>query len=437
MRAKARGILLFVSVFLWTCSHHQGGSSSIWTAAQRHQIQALYQSAIQNTDQQISIESDGTAYVKTGDIPAQWLRDSSAQVRPYLFEVKQNPARADLLRKVILRQARAILINPYANAFRADYSIWEEKFELDSLAYPLLLAWTYWKTTGDTTPFTIEVKTAYQKILETLIVEQDHNGLKPGHKPSHYSFQSDTQTSPRGPFADTGMIWTAFRPSDDPCEFPFLIPSEMMMVQALKAMAEVAAEVFMDAKMAEIALKLRLEIHHGIQKFGVLHRGTDHAEYAYEVDGLGRLNQIDDANLPSLLSAPYFGYPSASDPIYQRTRQRILSSKNPYYYAGRWARGVGSPHTPAGMIWPLALIAQGLTSTSAQEQRDLLPMILASDLGDHRLHESFDPNDPRRFTREDFGWPNALFAEFYLTAFQGEKSLPVPAIADLDWKTGL
>lgn len=401
------------------------------SSIEQRQLTSLYQSALQNTDQQISIEADGTAYVKTGDIPAQWLRDSSAQVRPYLFEAKNSPQRADLLKKVIQRQAKYLMQNPYANAFRADYSVWEEKYELDSLAYPLLLAWTYWKVTDDASVFTPEVRRGFEAIIKLLVIEQDHAGVEEGHKASVYSFVSDTQTSPRGPFANTGMIWTAFRPSDDPCQYPFLIPSEMMMVQGLGALAEIAETVFKDPTLTKISRQLRLRIHNGIQKFGVVRKSSGQPIYAYEVDGLGNWNEIDDANLPSLLSAPYFGYPALTDPIYQNTRNHILSSANPFFYKGRFAEGVGSPHTPEGMIWPLGLIAQGLTSTSKHEQLHILKMLLVSDLGDHRLHESFDPNDPSRFTRADFGWPNALFAEFYLTAFLGREPLPVPSIQDL------
>ncbi len=378
---------------------------------------ALFRAGLLNAGRQAQWTPDGTVYVKTGDIPAEWLRDSSAQVAPYLFFAKQDPKVAAFLRGVMLRQARSLTRDPYANAFRADYTVWEEKFELDSLASPILLAWTYWRVTGDATPFGAEMAAGFDAALATMKAEQDHASA-----PRRYAHRELT----RHPVGRTGMIWTGFRPSDDPCTYNFLIPSEMMAVVALRGLAQLESAVYHDAAKAAQASALAAEVDHGIKTFGVGAPRGGKKIYAYEVDGLGHALFMDDANLPSLLSSPSFGYGSASDPLYEETRRFILSPADPYFYSGKNASGVGSPHTPKGMVWPLALIAQAMTATAPAEKARVEREIVASDPGDGRLHESFDPNDPRRLTRQDFGWPNSLFAQYVLVAHGGRAPLPTP-----------
>lgn len=438
---------VLLALGLFTFSHNQFTSqaladesvhlSAIESAAssftsRHHGLELMYRNALVNTEKQLAIAVDQTAYVKTGDIPAEWLRDSSAQVRPYLFFAR-DPQVALLLKAVIQRQAKMLVVDPYANAFREDYSVWERKFELDSLAYPILLAWTYWKVTGDASVFTPEVRAGLAQALATMETEQDHSGERPPYLASTYKFVRGNEISGKNPVGYTGMIWTGFRPSDDTCTYNFLIPAEMMAVQALGALSEIESTIYRDEPTAARAGKLRTEVHEGIQRFAVV-RDPKHRSrhiYAYEVDGLGHANLMDDGNLPSLLSAPYFGYVQSSDPIYRNTREFVLSPENPYYYSGKLARGVGSPHTPKNMVWPLALLSEGLTTSAQPERRQVLHMLLASDPGDHQLHESFDPSHPKHFTRPDFGWPNALFVEFLMTGFQGASPLPVPSISDL------
>jgi uncharacterized protein len=389
------------------------------------QLEQLFRAGLLNTMKQTTLEPDGTVYVSTGDIPAEWLRDSSAQVRPYLY-FASDPAVASLIRAVIARQAKYIRIDPYANAFKEDYArpIHERKYELDSLAYPIILAWTYWKQTGDKSIFTHDFSLAMDKVLDTLTTEQDHA------KNSKYTF--DTLSGNK--VKHTGMIWTGFRPSDDPCKYNYLIPSEMMAVVALSDLHEIERDVYLDPKKAARVHDMRKQIQDGIQNYGIVSVPKFGYIYAYEVDGLGGINLIDDANIPSLLSAPYLGYGKAGDPIYQNTRRYILSKANINFAVGTIGSGIGSEHTPHGYIWPLALIMQGLTASTDQERQLVLKELLASDPGDHLLHESFDPNQPKTFTRVDFGWPNALFSEFMLVDFYGEKPLPAPDMSDLTWR---
>ena len=172
-------------------------------------LASLSRSALLNTTKQVTLASDGTAYIKTGDIPAEWLRDASAQVRPYLFFAKNDPQVQTLLRGMIARMGKYLQVDPYANAFTLDYRVWEQKFELDSLAYPITLAWTYWKITGDASIFTPDLAAGFEKALETMEREQDHP------RNSHYTHKELPLAGKGNPVVYTGMIWSGFRPSDD------------------------------------------------------------------------------------------------------------------------------------------------------------------------------------------------------------------------------
>ncbi len=392
-------------------------------------------SALVDVVSQIALASDGTAYVRTGDIPASWLRDASVQVR-YLCCFADDREITRLLRSVIAFQAKRILLDPYANAFvegprvrehpwePEQPGVWERKFEIDSLAHPILLAWTYWQVTGDLSIFTTEVKKAFELALATLTLEQDHGR-------SQYRFESNTERAGSNPVGEgTGMIWSGFRPSDDVCTYNFPISQQMQVVAALGAFRDIARHAYADEFLVANAQDLRQQVYTGIESYGVIRNGSGELMYAYEVDGLGHAIVMDDANF-GLLSAPYFGYVSVDDPVYRATRRFILSRENPYYFAGSVASGIGSPHTPQGWVWPLALEMEGLTTDNPGEHVRILEALLTSDRGDHRLPESFDGNDPWNYTRSDFGMPHGLFVEFYVTKFLGRPALPMPDVADL------
>jgi uncharacterized protein len=371
-------------------------------------------------------QQDGSVFVITGDIPAMWLRDSAAQVKPYLHLAKTDEQFASLIAGVVIRQMQYVLHDPYANAFNerangrchnkdktlmSDW-IWERKYELDSLCAPLKLAYELWKTTGQTDHLNDTFVQAAEKIIETITLEQHH-------EKSPYSFErfegppSDTLThnGHGNPVAYTGMSWSGFRPSDDACQYNYLIPSNMFAVVVLRHLCELPlSHAILKAKAAALAETIR----HGIELYGKTNHETFGTIYAYETDGLGHYHLMDDANVPSLLSAPYLGYCSKEDETYQATRAFILSEGNPYFYHGKVAKGVGSPHTPDEYIWPIALCMQGLTSSSRQEQLELLETLITTDAGTGLMHESFHKDDPSKFTRPWFAWANSLFAEFVL-----------------------
>lgn len=366
----------------------------------------------------ISFESDQTTYVITGDIGAMWLRDASAQVRPYLYFAGDNDVR-NMLRGVIAREAKDMLLDPYANAFNRDYKVAEEKYELDSLLYPIQLAWTYWKQTRDASIFTRDVKVAYEKALGLMELERDHSF-------STYRHTELPNNGAGSPFAVTGMVWTAFRPSDDAATYGYNIPEEMFATVVLGELEEIEQSVWHDSPKHDEIDAVRRGVLDGIDRYGIVYSQKYGYMYAYEVDGLGHSVLMDDANVPSLLSIPYMGYAPIDAGIYANTRRFVLSSDNPYYFVGKFARGVGSPHTPRGYVWPLSLVMEGLTSNDGDEVRQVFSQLQASDTGDHLLHESFDPNEPKNYTRPNFGWPCSLFSELVLDRVMGTTPLPIP-----------
>ncbi len=370
-------------------------------------------------------QADGSVFVITGDIPAMWLRDSAAQVKPYLLLAKEDAAFADLVAGVVKRQVGYVLHDPYANAFndaangnchnrdKTDMSawIWERKYELDSLCAPLKLAHDLWQATGRTTHLDTDFVKAARLIVAIMRLEQRHEN-------SSYRFErlegpaSDTLSNAGqgSKVGFTGMSWSGFRPSDDACLYHYLVPSNMMAVVGLQGLAQLPIDqtVKLDAK------ALAAEIREGIENFGKVKHPRHGEIYAYETDGLGHFNLMDDANVPSLLAAPYMGYCSADDPTYRNTRAFVLSEDNPYFYRGTAAAGIGSPHTPKDYIWPIALCMQGLTSQNRVEKLELLDALLRTDANTGLMHESFHKDDPARFTRPWFAWANALFAEFVM-----------------------
>ena len=371
---------------------------------------------------------NGDWFVITGDIPALWLRDSAAQLRPYMSLCAKSPELCDIIRGVIRRHAFYISIDPYANAFNegptkgkhtgdetdfySDY-IWERKYETDSLCASVYLLADYYDHSGDRSVFTDEVHAMLRTIVDTLVVEQRHA------ERSSYFFRRlncpETDTMPLdgkgNPTGYTGMTWSGFRPSDDRCVYNYLIPANMMCVVAATRAAKLLKDLCGDEAYAQKALTLAKEVRQGIEIYGTVETEEFGKIYAYETDGLGRHLLMDDANSPSLLSMPYLRYCGKDDPVYLNTRRFILSKANPWYFEGKAACGVGSPHTGKNKIWHIALTMQILTSNDKAEKERCLDMLANTHAGLGYMHESFNKDDPADFTRSWFAWANSLFAQ--------------------------
>jgi meiotically up-regulated gene 157 (Mug157) protein len=375
-------------------------------------------------------EGKPDTYIVTGDIDAMWLRDSSAQVTPYLPLAKRDHRLRELLEGVIRRQARMILIDAYANAFMRDTTaaalpwavkdktqhypgVGERKWEVDSLCYPIRLAHGYWRQTGDASPFDTQWKEAAWTILRTFRTQQRKQGKGP------YSFQRESETPTDtlaldgfgNPAIPIGMIFSMFRPSDDACTYPLFVAANLFAVVSLRQLAELASQVLNDPKLAQEAHALAAEVDSALSTYGKTQEAKYGDIWAYEVDGYGNKLMMDDANAPGLLSLPYLGCCTIDDPLYQRTRQFVLSAANPYFFRGTAAEGVGGPHVGLNMIWPMSIIIRALTSRNNAEIRECLRWLRNTTAGTGFMHESFQKDDPKVFTRPWFAWANTLFGE--------------------------
>jgi len=368
---------------------------------------------------------DGSYFVITGDIPAMWLRDSAAQVRPYVKFAGQDEELQEILEGIIAKQAQLVCIDPYANAFNESKNgaghkddtvlndhVWERKYEVDSLCAPLYLGYYYWKTTGISRIFTQTYHDMIASIAETFTVEQNHE-MSPYYFRRYDCVKTDTlpNAGKGNPVKVTGMTWSGFRPSDDCCDYGYLIPANMMAAKAMEYAEEICRECCWDEALGARCRALSQEISEGIWRYGVVEHPKYGRIYAYETDGLGNYNLMDDANSPSLLAMPYLGYCGREDVIYQNTRRFVLSADNPYYFQGSCARGVGSPHTKKGYVWHIGITMQALTSGDRREIWECLDMLARTHAGTNYMHESFDPSAPENYSRPWFAWANTLFAE--------------------------
>ncbi len=375
-------------------------------------------------------------FVITGDIDAMWLRDSSAQMWVYLPFAKEDAALGTLIEGVVRRQARLVLLDSYANAFKRDPAakdlewstrdatdripgVAERKWEIDSLCYVVRLAHGFWKTTGSITPFDQTWQNAAQRIVRTFREQQRKDNLGPYH--FQRAAQNPTDSLPLGgygnPVRPNGLICSGFRPSDDACVYPFFIPANLFAVAALRWLAEMATQIHHDAAFAQECEQFAAEVQESIQRAGILAHPTHGEIYAYEVDGYGNTLAMDDANAPGLLSLAYLGIVpegAAAQARYRRTRAYSLSDDNPYFFQGKAGEGVGGPHIGLGYIWPMSILMRALTSNDDAEISTCLQTLCSTTAGTDFMHESFQKDDAAKYTRSWFAWANGLFGELLL-----------------------
>lgn len=378
-------------------------------------------------------------FVITGDIDAMWLRDSTAQVWPYIPYINNDEKLKAMIAGLINRQIRCVQIDPYANSFNKDAKggpwnsdhtemkpeIHERKWEIDSLCYVVRLSYGYWKESKDSSLFAEEWFDAMKLIVKTFKEQQRIDSKGP------YSFMRTTpiatDTVPgRGwgnPVKANGLICSIFRPSDDSTIYPYLIPSNFFAITSLRQLSQMFLEIYKDETFAQETMQMADSVEEAIYKYAT----KEHPEYgtilAYEVDGFGNQLFMDDANVPSLLSLPYLSCIEANSELYQNTRRFILSENNPYYFDGKAAKGIGSPHTGVDTIWHMSLIMQAMTSSDIEEIQELLEMIKQTHGGRWFMHESFDKDNASRFSRHWFAWANTLFGELILKILKERPAL--------------
>lgn len=369
-------------------------------------------------------------FVYTGDIHAMWLRDSGAQVWPYVQFANEDGRLKSMLEGVIRRQFLCINLDPYANAFNdgptgsewaSDYTsmrpeLHERKWEIDSLCYPLRLAYHYWKVTGDIGVFDENWLKAVENILQTFKEQQRKEGKGP------YRFQRKTERATDttvndgwgSPVNPVGLIVSVFRPSDDATTLPFLIPSNFFAVSSLRKAAEILSEVNGNDGLARQCTDLASEVEQALKKYATFEHPKYGTVYAFEIDGFGSRLFMDDANVPSLLALPYLGDVDVNDPVYQNTRRLVWSEDNPYFFKGKAGEGIGGPHIGYDMVWPMSIMMRAFTSRDDGEIRDCLRMLMTTDAGTGFMHESFHKDNAEKFTRKWFAWQNTLFGELIL-----------------------
>ncbi|KAK4040157.1 hypothetical protein C8A01DRAFT_35845 [Parachaetomium inaequale] len=408
--------------------------------------------------------SEELAFIITGDIDAMWLRDSANQLLSYLPLLEPDAAPnnpdsiASLYRGVINLQARYLLTSPFCNSFQPpaesgippttnpaasgdtvfpaydSAKVFECKYELDSLASFLELSAAYYEATHDAAFFgkfswldAVQALLTTTKAMTAGTYADDGTVLK-----SPYTFTRQTTRATEtlandgagSPVRKTGMVRSAFRPSDDAVLFQFLVPSNMLFAEALARAGLIVAELEQGEKapkgLAEDMAAFSKGVREAVTKHGIVpvlsKNGTGvETVYAYEVDGFGAAGLMDDANVPSLLAAPVYGYLANVDAVYQRTRARVLSAEgNPYFMAGSVISAVGGPHAGPGMAWPMASVVRILTSDDDDEIVRVLRELVGSTDGLGLMHESVNSNNASQWTRQWFSWANGLFGQMIL-----------------------
>ena len=375
----------------------------------------------------VFFEKDDSAFVITGDIPAMWLRDSAAQVMQYLHFAKQCPSVRALVKSVLKKQFSFILTDPYANAFNREANghghttdipknspwVWERKFELDSLCYPLWLFTKYLEKTGDESVLDDLFLAAFDKVISTFRTEQRHATFSPYYH-ERVDRSREAWCGKGTPVKENGLVWSGYRPSDDLCQYGYYIPGNMFICAVLTALYPTFVKIGDEARAKKCA-SLTEEIHRALDECAATKTADGKMVYALETDGLGNYNLMDDGNVPNLLSIPYINYPFFDKEIYKNTRDFMLSESNPYYFVGKAITGVGSPHTPDGYVWPLSLIVQAMTSEDEEEIRRCVKMIASSTGGTYYVHEGVYKDNDKVFTRPWFSWANSFFADLVLT----------------------
>ena len=390
-----------------------------------------YPNTIDTTVDYELIDGKPDTFIITGDIDAMWLRDSTAQVWPYLPLVKKDEKIKNLIKGLINRQAKCVIRDPYANSFYKDLSkisahnkdiptpiagVHEQKWEVDSLCYVIRLSYNYYKLTGDNSIFDETWIKSSKLIYDTFLTEQRKDGKSPYRFIRNGTAMVDAPlfSGTGRPFKPNGMICSMFRPSDDATMYPFLIPSNIFASISMQQLSEIYSDEKIDLIFSKKCMSMSIEIDEAIEKYAIKEHLNFGKIYSYEIDGFGNNLFMDDANVPSLMSLAYLDSKFVNDIVYQNTRNFLLSDNNPYFLKGLAAEGQASPHTGKDKIWPMGIILRAMTSESDKEIEKCLRMLVNTHAGTGFMHEAFDKDDPSKYFRSWFAWANTLFGELII-----------------------
>ena len=377
------------------------------------------------------IDGKPDTFIITGDIDAMWLRDSTAQVWPYLPLVKKDEKIKNLIKGLINRQAKCVIRDPYANSFYKDLTklsahnkdmptpiagVHEQKWEVDSLCYVIRLSYNYYKLTKDDSIFDDNWIKSTKLIYDTFLTEQRKDGRSPYTFIRNGTAMVDAPlfSGTGRPFKPNGLICSMFRPSDDATMYPFLIPSNIFASISMKQLSKIYKEQKIDELFSEKCLEMSIEIDNSVKKHAIKEHLDFGKIYSYEIDGFGNNLYMDDANVPSLMSLAYLNSKFKDDKIYLNTRKFLLSNNNPYFLKGKAAEGQASPHTGKDKIWPMGIILRAMTSNDDDEIKKCLKMLINTHANTGFMHEAFDKDNPNNYFRSWFAWANTLFGELII-----------------------
>ncbi|CAL3963866.1 unnamed protein product [Diplocarpon coronariae] len=453
------------------------------------------------------ITDEELTYVITGDIDAMWLRDSASQILVYLplLEASEDKdSLASLWRGLINIHARYIVISPYCHSFQPPpesgvqpthngaYSqnhpdppydplkVFDCKWELDSLASFLQISVAYYERTKDIDFFqkyswipAVEAAVLAAAAMKLGTYAKDGKVEKSAWTFTGWTNRGTETLSNDGlgnPTKENGMIRTAFRPSDDACIYQLLVPANMMWAKYLED-GSLIMEQLKGENAKDITNKMRDQafgIRQGIDRDAIVHHRDFGDIFAYEIDGYGGANLMDDANVPSLLAIPLWNYSESAfklpppphgekaknyAEIYANTRRFVLSDNNPYFMKGPVISAIGGPHVGPGRAWPMAAIIRAITSYSTlgslaaggldkvsqkdieDEVKQQIGMVLNSTAGTGVVHESVDTFNQNKWSRAWFGWANGLLGELLIkVAEEDEKSGKNTGLLSQSWQ---